>query len=471
MSLACEMECVEGRPPTISVIVPVYNSADTLRRCLESVAASTLQPYECIVVDDGSTDRSADVARSFPVRVVTVPDGPSGPGRARNIGAAVASGDVLFFVDADVVLHADAVAKVAESLASDPTLDAVFGSYDDDPGTTDFLSRYKNLFHHFVHQQARRDAVTFWGACGAVRRQVFLGLGGFDAARYPRPSIEDIDFGYRLRGAGRRIELNRAIQVQHCKQWTLRGLIRTDIFDRGIPWTRLALRERRLPNDLNLSVAQRVSAFLLCGVLAYLGLIAFFHDALILPLLVALFMLIVYNWSEDTPHFQMSRRAQILTCVLIAAVAALALRSGQIRMLPFLGLLVFGLLADRVTAPSGSWWARAVLGVSVLALLLSVFVVLSHFSIRLGGPFLLFVFAIMAINHRLYRFFARKQGLVFMLSVIPFHFLYYLYSIVSFALGVGLYVLVDSRRRDGRQAVQWAPPAPDTGLAGTTTHD
>lgn len=431
---------------TISVVIPVYNSADTLQRCLTSVAASRRPPDECIVVDDGCTDGSAEIARSFGARVVCVPNGPTGPGNARNVGAAAATGDVLFFLDADVTAHEDTIGKVAETFESDRTIDAAFGSYDDNPDAVDFLSRYKNLFHHFVHQHARPEAVTFWGACGAVRRSVFQAVGGFDAGRYPRPSIEDIEFGYRLRSAGHRIVLNKEMQIRHLKRWTMRGLIKTDILDRGTPWTRLALRDRRLPNDLNVGFSQRLSAFLLCAVVAYLSLIAVFHDALILPLILALFMLLAGNWSEETPHFQMSRRAQALTYLLIAAIGVISVRAGQPRTLPFLGLLLFVLLVDRWAGRPEWRLRRAVFAVIVLSLLASVLSILSHFSIRLGAPFLLLVCAIMAINYRFYRFFVRRQGIAFTIAVIPFHLLYYLYSVVSFVLGVCLYAVIDGRR-------------------------
>src|SRR5262245_32491625 len=96
-----------GEPlPSVSVIIPVYNGAAFLRLCLEAVAATDLHSYECIVVDDGSTDGSRTIAADFPmpVRIVDVSEGPRGPAYARNRGAEIARGEILFFIDADVVL-------------------------------------------------------------------------------------------------------------------------------------------------------------------------------------------------------------------------------------------------------------------------------------------------------------------------------------------------------------------------------
>jgi len=246
----------------ISVIVPVRNDAGHLRRCLEALRVSECRDFELIVVDDASTDDTPRVAEELGARVVRM-ERNGGPGRARNRGAEEARGDVIFFIDADVCVHPDTVGKVAESFASDPDLAAVFGSYDLMPRAATFLSQYKNLFHHYVHQRASERASTFWAGCGGVRKGVFRQLGGFDV-EYGRPSIEDIEFGARMYKSGHKILLRKDLEVTHLKRWTLWGLLKTDVKDRGVPWTRLILREKSLPNDLNLKTSQRV-----CAVLAY----------------------------------------------------------------------------------------------------------------------------------------------------------------------------------------------------------
>jgi hypothetical protein len=172
-------------------------------------------------------------------------------------------------VDADVCVHPETVSQVASVFAADPGIDALFGSYDRHPGERNFLSQYKNLFHHFVHQQGSAEASTFWSGCGAIKRSLFLEMGGFDTS-YGRPCIEDIELGARLRRAGRRIVLRKEIQARHLKRWTLPGIVRSDVWDRGVPWTELILRDRTLPNDLNLKLAQRVSAGLAYLLLAAL---------------------------------------------------------------------------------------------------------------------------------------------------------------------------------------------------------
>jgi glycosyltransferase involved in cell wall biosynthesis len=247
----------------ISVIVPVYNGGEDLKACLAAIAASQSAPFELLVVDDGSTDDSIVIAESYGARIAHSGGVRQGPAKARNAGAAVAHGDVLFFLDADVCPHPDAITRVREAFVRSPDLAAVIGAYDENPFHPGFFSQYKNLQHCFVHRQGRRAASTFWTGCGAIRRDVFLALGGFDAVTYPRPSIEDIELGYRMIAQGYRIELDPAIQVQHRKHWTFAGMVRTDFRDRAIPWTLLMLRTSSAPpNDLNLRTSQRVSAAL-----------------------------------------------------------------------------------------------------------------------------------------------------------------------------------------------------------------
>lgn len=250
-----------GQLPTVSVVIPVFNAGDDLEKCLAAIAASDYPVHECIVVDDGSTDgRTGEIEHSHAVRLLSM-ERQGGPALARNHGAEEATGDVLFFTDADVVLHPDAIGTAARAFAANPDISAVFGSYDDKPGHPSLLSRYRNLYHHWNHQVGSEEASTFWTGCGAVRREVFLELGGF-SSEYARPSIEDIEFGYRLRSAGHRIRLLREMQGTHLKEWTLGDMFRTDLFRRGIPWVILLKRFPDVPADLNVSWKARLATAL-----------------------------------------------------------------------------------------------------------------------------------------------------------------------------------------------------------------
>jgi hypothetical protein len=251
---------VTPQSPRLSIVIPARDAERTLGACVAAVRHSGRDLAEVIVVDDGSSDATAQVAADAGAIVIrrTVS---AGPAVARNEGAIQASADIVFFLDADVVLAEDAVARVLQALDADPDLAAVFGSYDCAPAGGTLVSDYRNLLHHFVHQSAREESGSFWAGCGAVRKTAFLSVQGFDE-RYVRPSIEDIEFGGRLAAAGHRIRLDKGLLARHQKQWTMGHMVLVDVRDRAYPWARLILRGGRIPDDLNLRHAHRASAVL-----------------------------------------------------------------------------------------------------------------------------------------------------------------------------------------------------------------
>ena len=189
----------------------------------------------------------------------------TGPATARNVGLAELNTDVVLFVDADCIVHSDAVARIRSRFAADPELAAVFGSYDDEPEAPGLVSRFRNLLHHHVHTSNPGPASTFWAGLGAVRREPFERVFGFDES-FSRPSIEDIDLGLRLTDVGGRIELDPEIQCTHLKRWTLISMVRTDFAQRGVPWVMLmAKRGGPPPNALNLAWRHRFSALGVVG--------------------------------------------------------------------------------------------------------------------------------------------------------------------------------------------------------------
>ncbi len=313
----------------ISIVIPVLGAGDLLRRCLASVAACRPRALETIVVFDGEPpDRSLEEPG---VSIVALPEW-SGPSRARNAGAERARGRVVLFLDADLTVPSDLLAKVESAFAGDPAPAAVFGSYDTRPGAPNFLSQYKNLFHHFVHQSSKEEASTFFSACGAIRRDVFFSVGGFEESRR---WMEDIELGYRLRAHGHRIRLDKSVTVSHNKVWRVGSMLRSDIFHRALPWAALIRERKMMSGELNLDWRSRLSA-----------------------------------------------------------------------------ALVFALLAALIAA----WWLP-----------------------RSWVAATLFALGLLALNWRLYRFFRRQRGVWFAVRVVPWHWLYYVYSSIAFAVGTLFY--------------------------------
>lgn len=370
--------------PKISVIIPVRNDPGQLRACLERLRASTMTDFETIVVDDASDDSTSQVAAEMGVHLVRL-ERRGGPSKARNRGAEVARGEYLFFLDADVCVYPETLAQIADTFARDRTIDGVFGSYDTQPAALNILSQYRNLFHHFVHQQSHEEASTFWSGCGAIRRSLFLQMGGFDTG-YGRPCIEDIELGVRLHKAGHRIILNKEIQVTHLKRWTFWSMVKTDVKDRGIPWTELMLQEREMPNNLNTQYSQRISVLLAYGLLMIFGVgVWYYRQLLWMPVGLLLAVAFFDYWS-------VRRRF----CTLVRVLTAL------------LGL---GMLA--LIGYTFKWWPLLPLALIV---------------------------GIVAINFRFYAFILGQRHQLLLILALPLHLLYYLYCGAAFGLGVGLYV-------------------------------
>ncbi|MFO0809713.1 MAG: glycosyltransferase [Gemmataceae bacterium] len=382
--------------PLVSVIIPARNCETDLREALSWLSHTHGVRYELIVVDDASTDGTARAAEEMGAEVVRLETN-VGPAEARNAGAAVARGEYLVFIDADVGVKPDTLGRILQTFWDAPWAAAVFGSYDLSPAAGNVLSQYRNLLHHFVHQTSREEAATFWAGCGAVRADVFRQVGGFDAS-FDRPSIEDIAFGVRLRQAGYRIRLNKAIQVTHFKRWTLRNILKTDIWYRGVPWTRLILAQSHMPNDLNLKWTQRLSVVLTYALLATALVGAWLVPGLLLlPIALVAGVIAIDYWSN---------RQRIPTVVRVFGVIA---AGGSV------GLL---------TALFHVW---ALVPLTILA-------------------------AIVVLNHWLYRFFAHERYFLFAVFVIPMHVLYFAYCGFAFALGVAFHF------RDGLQAADASAP-------------
>lgn len=282
--------------PQISVIMPVYNGSDFIRQSLPPLVAMLERGEirELLIVDDGSTDDSVEIARSMGARILST-NGRLGPGAARNLAAKAADGNILWFIDADVVVHDDAARIIAAEFANH-AIDAVFGSYDNQPPAQNFLSQYKNLVHHFYHQRAKKQASTFWSGCGAILKKTFLGVGGFDVETFKHPSIEDIELGYRVCAAGGKIHLLTELQCTHLKVWRFANLVHTEFFRRALPWSRLIIQRSGLINDLNIGAAERIKA-LVAAVFLLVSVAAIFGVLPIWSLGIAFAVVAAANWN------------------------------------------------------------------------------------------------------------------------------------------------------------------------------
>lgn len=231
--------------PLVSVIIPAFDAETTLDLCLDAVAASDYRNIEVLVVFDGRTEQATEVAAARDVRVIEN-DRRQGAAYTRNVGAAAARGEIFFFVDADCILNRDAISIAVRKLCAGHH--AVFGSYRSETRAPGFFSRFKNYQHHFAHQNGAPVQTSFWSGCGAITRRAFDAVNGFDVSLQ---ALEDVEFGYALSRRGYQIALVKNMRAEHLKVYSLARLIRSDLFARAIPWTRLVRSGRSELGKLN----------------------------------------------------------------------------------------------------------------------------------------------------------------------------------------------------------------------------
>ncbi len=280
--------------PAISIIVPFHNAGDTLGNLLDSLEKSRFGDVEIICVDDGSTDDSAAVAAEAGVRLVSMPKR-SGPAAARNSGAAAASGRILLFLDADVLVDPEMVGEIVKAFRIDDKIVAAVGVYHTRPANKGFWPAFKAAQSYYFRACFNGDDITwFWGAMGAVRREVFESAGGFNE-NYSRPGLEDVELGRRLARLGTIRLVRRALVKHHFTDTFARNL--HGHFTRGLQYAELLFQDRKFDNYLStpfhafgkLSGAAAAGCFILSRA------VLFFFPGISAPLAnLALFFLVSY---------------------------------------------------------------------------------------------------------------------------------------------------------------------------------
>lgn len=225
----------------LSVIVSTCNAAPTLGAVLASVRASDLgrDSYEIIVVDDASADASVAIAARHADTVVRLSGRRAGPAYARNRGVEQARGEIVVFLDADVVVRPDTLSSMQATLRDHPDVDAVSACRDQQSSPPGFVSQYWNLLLSFGEQDHPGRCAQFASGCGAVRRAAFLAAGMYDEWRFSTPSLEGVELGERLLRYGSTTLVKSEVTVAHLKAWTL-GMVGREV------WARSTLLARSL---------------------------------------------------------------------------------------------------------------------------------------------------------------------------------------------------------------------------------
>ncbi len=254
----------------ISVVIPAFNSEEMLPACLEGVFRSEYRDFEVIVVDDASHDGTAGRAAAFPCKVIRLAVN-GGAAAARNAGARAATGDILVFIDTDILVAPDTLGRIAENLR-ECSVSAVVGVYSARHRNTDVVSQYKNLWIRYTYLVSPSRISWVFTSITGIRRAAFEHAGGFNPDYSAATGIDDLSFGMTLSDLGLGIALDPQLEVEHCKTFTLAGFVRNQ-FVRSRWFTAYVLRTHRLRRVVRQKRFANVTAqFVYAIPLAYLAL-------------------------------------------------------------------------------------------------------------------------------------------------------------------------------------------------------
>lgn len=226
----------------ISVVIPSAAAPDVFEEVLVALFTQDPPPYEVILVDDAMDQKAYSIAERFssknPLKIVK--NTSKGVSAARNTGAIASEGDVILFIDTDVVPAPGSIRLILDFFSSCVECDGIVGVQSANLRYTDFFSRWKNHWMRFTYQRLKGRVHLFYTSCAALRKNVFLRSGGFDES-YVLPSIEDTVFGAVLGRMGACIYPCPQFEVEHVKSYSLGSVLKTD-FKRSAALVKYVLR-------------------------------------------------------------------------------------------------------------------------------------------------------------------------------------------------------------------------------------
>ncbi len=240
----------------LSIVIPTYNAEKYMPALLDSIFHNKDDDMEVVIVDDCSTDDTVRISKSFPVRVIKM-ERNSGPAKARNIGVEAAKGDIIYFLDSDVIVLDGAIKEVKDYFDRNPSAKCVIGICSTEPLNKGFVSKYMALFEyiHLIGQENQKVSV-FAPRCGAIKRDFFLEIGSYDE-NYRGADVEDFELARRINRQAE-IILNPKIMVRH-QFANFRQALK--IYSRRtVMWVHLFLKEKQLDNAGPTSPSNGLSA-------------------------------------------------------------------------------------------------------------------------------------------------------------------------------------------------------------------
>jgi glycosyltransferase involved in cell wall biosynthesis len=231
--------------PKISVIIPNYNGEKTLEYCLNAVYTTNYDNFEVIVVDDCSEDRSLEVIKRFPCRLIQLHKH-SGASSARNAGARASQGALLFFTDSDCVLYEDTLTTASQTLLANGSNTVIGGTYQQQSFDNSFYSRFQSVFINYSETKHSTSPDYISTHAMAIYKDTFITSGGFK--EHWLPILEDVEFSHRLQSKGHHLLINANILVQHIFNFSFSKSFRNAI-RKSRYWTQYSMDNKDLLSD------------------------------------------------------------------------------------------------------------------------------------------------------------------------------------------------------------------------------
>jgi len=312
----------------VSIVIPTYNAERFMTPLLASIFRNKIDDMEVIIVDDCSNDNTVKIARTYPVRVIELKKN-GGPAKARNIGVEAAKGDIVFFLDSDVIVMDGAIKEVEDYFDKNPSANCVIGVCSTEPLNRGFVPAYMAMFEyiHLIGLQYAGVSV-FAPRCGAIKRDFFLKIGGYDE-NYRGADVEDFELARRINKTDC-IILDPKIVVRH-QFANFRQALRI-YFRRTVMWVHLFFKAKKLDNAGPTSPGNGIAA--ICAFFSFI--LLFFVPLAGFARLPFLFLMTVYiisnlrwwNFMRREKGFMFAARALLLNYflgieIMIAAMYAL----------------------------------------------------------------------------------------------------------------------------------------------------
>ena len=274
----------------ISIVIPTYNASGFMPGLLDSIFKQAVDDMEVIIVDDCSTDNTVEIGGRYPIRIIEMEKN-GGPAKARNRGVEAAKGDIIFFLDSDVIVLDCTIREVEDYFKNDPSAQCVIGMCATEPLNKGFVPKYMAMFEyiHLVGTQDNKVSV-FAPRCGAIKKELFLKAGGYDES-YKGADVEDFELARRINKT-ESIFLNPKMIVRHQFADFKRAL--KIYFRRTVMWVHLFFKEKKLDNAGPTSPGNGIAA--ICAFFSFL--LLFFLPFIGIAKYMFLFLIVVYLVSN-----------------------------------------------------------------------------------------------------------------------------------------------------------------------------